>query len=130
MTGSVRTASTRRGTVRLSMSVSASFPLPPRRRSAALVRGLRGRGYDSVSERSGERVEVRERLERGTAPREVAREALRREDAVSGKGGATVRVAVADIDDLAGWQERALARLAAHLAAVRVVPEHVPAPGT
>ena len=53
----------------------------------------------------------------------------RREDPVGGERGAAVGVAVADVDDLAGREQGALARLAADVAVVGIAPLDAPAVG-
>src|SRR5438128_12109301 len=80
-----------------------------------------------VAQGFGQCVKVRERLERGSALGEVAREPGRGEYPVGGKRGAAIGVAVANVDDLAGRQQRPLARLAARIAVVRVAPVDPPA---
>src|SRR5919109_3245392 len=87
----------------------------------------------SGSETKSDLVEVVEALVGNPSLVEIAGEAACCEDAVGRLGRAAVRVAVADVDDLVVARELlhdgALARLAAALAVLAVLPEHPPAVG-
>src|SRR5438093_1575234 len=85
----------------------------------------------AVIEESRDDVEeIVEGLVRRALLFQVACETLRREDAIGGERGATVREAVAGVDDPAGGRQRpALAGLAADRADGLVSPEDPPAGG-
>ena len=83
----------------------------------------------SLGERLRQSVEVGKGLERHRSIGEVAGKTRGREDSLGRQCGTAVRVAVADVDDLARRQERAFARLAALVAVVRISPDDDPALG-
>jgi hypothetical protein len=80
-------------------------------------------------QRCREGIEIREGLERVFPFGKVVSKARDGEDSVRRERGTAIRVAVADVDDLAGRQRRALAGLAAFIAIVRVPPLDTPAVG-